>query len=317
MAVIERPATNRWARSSRTRGEVEKQICDAHAPFGEGSQERGNNQCLPDSEPTSIQPRDRHRWRRPNDSAPTNEEAQLRLLSLSQSTGAVREKEDDGNAVAQALAAGLCPRSKLSLTGSARLLQSPELARDFTSVLEGGAHHLRGIFCEKGDLKFFGRLLAEIEDSGLWRSRGQRHEWSIAPEGGQRTTGRMKGEDLQTLEKLPAHRHVLEHLAVLFNAEPLSWWINLYPSGRDTKNFHKDNFGQGITIGASFGATRDLSFRHDTCGDEFAFPQQNGDVFAFREGVNKAFLHGMHPLPRSAPDPGPRISVIMMARPRS
>lgn len=319
MPPVEVPAANRWARSLRVRGVTQTQICesDLPAPIAEEFREGGSDPCHADSEVAGPQPRDRRRWRRPAGGAPTDEKTQLRLLDLSLSTGAVRKKDDGANTVAQALAAGLCPRSKLSLTGSARLLQAPELARDFASVLEGGAHHLRGVFCEKGELKLFGKLLAEIKDSGLWRSRGQWHEWSIAPEAGQRTTGRMRGEDLQTLEKLPAHRHVLEHLAVLFNAEPLSWWINLYPQGRDMKNFHKDNFGQGITIGASFGATRDLSFRHDSCGDEFAFPQENGDVFAFREGVNRAFLHGMHPLPKSVPDPGPRISVIMMARPRS
>merc|ERR1712117_856642 len=109
-------------------------------------------------------------------------------------------------------------------------------------------------------------------------------------------------------------RYVLEHLAGLFDARPLAWWINLYPTGRDAKNFHKDNFGQNITIGASFGATRNLTFRHAATRDEFHFPQENGDVFAFREKVNSAFLHGMHPLRSNEPELGLRISVIVMGR---
>merc|ERR1712228_115784 len=116
--------------------------------------------------------------------------------------------------------------------------------------------------------------------------------------------------------KLPTHSYVLQHLIGVFNVKPLSWWINVYPTGRDAKNFHKDNFGQNITIGASFGATRNLTFRHAETRDEFHFPQENGDVFAFREGVNSTFLHGMHPLKSNALDPGPRISVIMMGRAR-
>lgn len=200
------------------------------------------------------------------------------------------------------------------------MLQNPDLARDFTSVLVGGAHHLKHIFCDPDDRSLFGKLKAEIEDTDLWRQRNiDRYEKTIAPEGGQRTTGRITGEDAVTLERLPTHKFVLEHLVTLFNAKLLSWWINLYPTGRDAKNFHKDNFGQNITIGASFGATRDLTFRHAETREEFHFPQVNGDVFAFREDVNNTFLHGMYPLKESDPDPGPRISVIIMGRayPRS
>mmetsp|Transcript_1959 Transcript_1959/g.3975 ORF Transcript_1959/g.3975 Transcript_1959/m.3975 type:complete len:204 (+) Transcript_1959:408-1019(+) len=183
----------------------------------------------------------------------------------------------------------------MSLMSSARLLQAPDLASDFASVLQGGAHHLKSIFCGADDRQLFERLRAELEGSGLWRSRNlDKYEWTIAPEGGQRSTGRINGEDALKLAQLPAHRFVLERLAGLFDARPLSWWINLYPTGRDAKNFHKDNFGQNITIGASFGATRNLTFRHGISGDEFHFPQENGDVFAFREKVNSAFLHGMN-----------------------
>eukprot|EP00928_Gymnodinium_smaydae_P008082 TRINITY_DN12917_c0_g1_i1.p1 TRINITY_DN12917_c0_g1~~TRINITY_DN12917_c0_g1_i1.p1 ORF type:complete len:243 (-),score=54.20 TRINITY_DN12917_c0_g1_i1:390-1118(-) len=154
------------------------------------------------------------------------------------SNGSLFRRED---VAADAAIAGLCPRSKLSLLSSARLLQTPDLAGDLVCVLRGGAHHLKGVFCEANDLELFGRLKAEIEDSGFWRSRGlDRFERTIAPEGGQRSTGRIHGEDALVLAKLPAHRYVLEHLAGLFDATPLSWWINLYPTGRDAKNFHKD-----------------------------------------------------------------------------
>lgn len=228
----------------------------------------------------------------------------------------------DENMVALAVSRGMCQRSKLSLASPIRLLQMPQLTRDFATVLEGGAHHLKSIFCPADDRALFLKLKAEIEDTGLWRKRalkgrsGDSYEHTIAPETAQRSTSRINGEDALTLEKLPAHKYVLEHLTGLFNAETLSWWINLYPSGRDRKSFHKDNFGQNITIGASFGAARNLSFRHTESRDEFHFPQDNGDVFAFREGVNDAFLHGIHPLSKDQPDPGPRISVIIMGRTR-
>eukprot|EP00746_Dinoflagellata_sp_MGD_P013289 gnl/MRDRNA2_/MRDRNA2_128647_c0_seq1.p1 gnl/MRDRNA2_/MRDRNA2_128647_c0~~gnl/MRDRNA2_/MRDRNA2_128647_c0_seq1.p1 ORF type:complete len:389 (+),score=66.60 gnl/MRDRNA2_/MRDRNA2_128647_c0_seq1:58-1224(+) len=258
----------------------------------------------------ALLPRDRLRWKRQGDSRKTGPKEFRPML---------QENDTMSESATSCAIQGLCPKSKLSFSGSARLLQAPSLANDFASVLQGGAHHLKAIFCPADERKLFEQLRAEIQDSGLWRSRwGSKgkdsYEWTIAPEGGQRSTGRITGEDAVTLAKLPAHSHVLERLASLFNVVPLSWWINLYPGGRDGKNFHKDNFGQNITIGASFGATRNLTFRHGTSRDEFHFPQENGDVFAFRERVNNAFLHGMHPLRRDETDPGPRISVIMMGR---
>jgi len=250
----------------------------------------------------------RHRWRRPHQA---DNLAQRRPRDLHRG-----HADEDKDAVALALE-GLCPRAKLSLSNPARMLIMPELAHDFNSVLEGGAHHLKSIFCAAGDCKLFEQLREEIEDSGYWRSRGlDKYERTIAPEGGLRSTGRISGEDAVTLARLPAHSYVLDRLTGLFNSRALSWWINLYPTGSDSKNFHKDNFGQNITIGASFGATRSLTFRHGRTGDEFHFPQENGDVFAFREKVNNVFLHGMHPLRTRDPDPGPRISVIVMGRAR-
>merc|ERR1712151_58280 len=68
-----------------------------------------------------------------------------------------------------------------------------------------------------------------------------------------------------------------------------------------------------VTVGASFGAPRELRFRHLQTELEFSFPQGNGDVFAFTEPVNSAFQHCV---PRSTPAAaaGPRISVILWGR---
>ncbi|CAK0909906.1 unnamed protein product [Prorocentrum cordatum] len=64
--------------------------------------------------------------------------------------------------------------------------------------------------------------------------------------------------------------------------------VNLYADGADWTDFHRDNYrpegnrmkAQGgeanahnATIGASFGAQRELRFRHLETGLEFAFPQ--------------------------------------------
>ncbi|CAE8678596.1 unnamed protein product, partial [Polarella glacialis] len=68
-----------------------------------------------------------------------------------------------------------------------------------------------------------------------------------------------------------------------------------------------------VTVGASFGASRDLRFKHLETSLEFGFPQGNGDVFAFTEPVNSAFQHCI-PQCTPAKSVGPRISVILWGR---
>ena len=67
-------------------------------------------------------------------------------------------------------------------------------------------------------------------------------------------------------------------------------------------------------MGASFGASRNLAILHEKTEQEFTFPQNNGDVFAFTSNVNKKFLHG---IPKSKEiDIGPRVSIICWGRRR-
>lgn len=49
---------------------------------------------------------------------------------------------------------------------------------------------------------------------------------------------------------------------------------------------------QDFTMGASFGATRELAFKHVASGQIFSFPQGNGDVFAFTSEVVRAMPGG-------------------------
>ena len=71
--------------------------------------------------------------------------------------------------------------------------------------------------------------------------------------------------------------------------------LNFYRDGADWKPFHHDShaFANGqkedFTMGASFGAARDLAFLHEPSGQRFSFPQNNGDVFAFNSNANAAF----------------------------
>jgi len=226
-----------------------------------------------------------------------------------------------GSHASRAACQGLFPQSRTSSPW--QLLLEDNLARDCqAAVLGGGAQHLRGVFCEALDLRLFERLRDELgRGEGSW-SRGSTgkaaRKWSLPGLNGQGLPAR--GGLLRDLHgrELPVTTSVLRSLCDRFDAECLVWWLNLYEDGRAGRSFHHDcsagDRGRNATIGASFGAMRNLTFRHvEDRRRSFDFLQCNGDVFAFRESVNRTFEHGIHPLRRDEPEVGPRISVIVMS----
>jgi len=123
--------------------------------------------------------------------------------------------------------------------------------------------------------------------------------------------------------------------------DPIRGIINLYRDAQDSTSYHRDQYQSkemNFTCGASFGATREISFlsesdyqrlHHQIVSNnrtsnaasitpnlepqEFTFPQKNGDVFAFSQEVNSRFRHAV---PRSRTAVQPRISLILWARRR-
>ena len=88
-------------------------------------------------------------------------------------------------------------------------------------------------------------------------------------------------------------------------AEKQGTRFNWYKDASDWKPFHADSAAfnpqrarnQNITVGASFGAERELSFLHVGKGTDLAFPQTNGTAFSFGRDVNIRFQHGIRALP--------------------
>jgi len=220
---------------------------------------------------------------------------------------------------------GLFPCSKLASAQS--LITEHGLANSFNKVLQGGARHFRGVFGRSDDLGLFDALRKELgRGEGAW-SRGTkgsaRIKWSIP---GLNGCGLLDGEIVQDLhgEELPAFSFVLRSLADSVNADMLSWWVNIYEEGSVGLGFHHDHqsnnnglrWGRSfdVTAGASFGACRELTFRHSTTSREFGFPQANGDIFAFDTQTDLDFMHGIYKQKESC---GPRISVIIVGKQRS
>lgn len=284
----------------------------------------GGNACAPGAVPISGAPAGAER-----DPIKTLMRSRLGDIVTAASTSPrcpTRQSQDFAGGAAHAAAAaqqGLFPRSRVSSPW--QLLLEHGMARDCReAVLGGGAYHMRGALCAASDLRLFDALRGELgRGVGAW-SRGStgkaKRKWSLPGINGQGLP--IEGSCLQDLQgnDLPITTSILRRLCTSFAAECLVWWVNVYEDGSADRSFHHDcsagDRGRNITIGGSFGAMRDLTFRHsEDRSRSFNFSQWNGDVFAFRESVNSTFEHGILPYRSGqAADVGPRISVIIMGR---
>jgi len=93
--------------------------------------------------------------------------------------------------------------------------------------------------------------------------------------------------------------------------------INLYRGDGDYKPLHHDR-GRAddgtpqVTVGVSFGDTRELSLVHVRTGFVATFPMKNGDVFAFTPEINDTFTHGVPKICFNSPaGSGQRLSLIL------
>ncbi|KAL6072074.1 Fe2OG dioxygenase domain-containing protein [Balamuthia mandrillaris] len=178
------------------------------------------------------------------------------------------------------------------------------LLEDYCSILEGGCIYLPQFLCAAEDYTLLQSLAKELAD-------GEDHSminWSK----------HLKHENPSFSNSFNC---IIQKMADYFDVEVYATRLNFYPDGISWKPFHHDSHaygGQGkredFTMGASFGATRQLVFLHPPSGMTFEFPQVNGDVFAFNSEVNRRFQHG---LPKSKNNVGPRFSVIAWGRRRT
>ena len=112
---------------------------------------------------------------------------------------------------------------------------------------------------------------------------------------------------------------IIDKMSDYFDVEVYHTRLNFYKDNSDWKPLHHDSHAYGnkakredFTMGASFGFERELLIKHDESGEEFRFPQKNGDIFAFTNIVNQKFMHGV---PKSTkPNVGPRFSIIAWGR---
>lgn len=173
-----------------------------------------------------------------------------------------------------------------------------KLSDDVNQIIKGGCTYLPNFFCQSNDYSIFNKLKKEIESEQYKMINWSKHFKHENPE--------ISSTFNEIVKKMGEH----------FKVEILQTRLNYYKDGSDWKCLHKDRhaYGSGkekiredFTIGASFGASRELEFVHDETGNKFNFPQNNGDVFAFDSNINKKFMHGV---PKNWSVKEPRFSII-------
>lgn len=174
------------------------------------------------------------------------------------------------------------------------------------------AFFLPAFLCAHDDFSLFEVLKGELphgKDFSDWH--GGRH-LGLQFDG---TTARHDGEDAP-----PALKATVARLEKTFGIKASASRLNLYRSNKDYKPFHCDR-GRGddgtpqVTVGASFGATRELTMMHIRSGVTATFPQRNGDVFSFTPELNSTFMHGVPKVgfgsPSEVEGDVPRLSLIL------
>lgn len=173
------------------------------------------------------------------------------------------------------------------------------------------AFMIPGFFGADGDMTWFHRLSSELPEGKDFC------DWN----GGRHLGCQFEGEGARHKESPSALRAAVQMLEEAFGIEASASRLNMYRDFGDFKTMHHDR-GQDkngvpqVTVGASFGATRELTFLHPQTGLTQSFPQRNGDVFAFTPELNMVFMHGIPKVPQAEIDRVPasdqrRLSLIL------
>ncbi|CAE8638912.1 unnamed protein product, partial [Polarella glacialis] len=166
-------------------------------------------------------------------------------------------------------------------------------------------------FCTRDDWQVYYDLLREMRDC---QAAGEaRSEWQSWHEGAHLLS--------QNPEGSATYQRILDRICEYFSILPgtRGTRFNWYRDGADWKPFHHDSAAfnadrakrQNCTVGISFGASRELAFRHSTTGELIYFPQTNGMLFFFGRDVNLRYQHGINALPAERQDGKGRISIIL------
>lgn len=188
-------------------------------------------------------------------------------------------------------------------------------------------------FCKEDDWSLYYQLIEEMRASQSAKEKNS--EWISWHEGAHLISKNPTG--------CPAFQSIQDRIAAYFEIEQKSVGtrFNWYTNSNDWKvsqriigciqclsnltffycyqPFHHDSAAfnpqrarnQNITVGVSFGATRELAFLNAKSGEKIYFPQTNGMLFSFGRDVNILWKHGINALSEENKDEKGRVSIIL------
>lgn len=166
-------------------------------------------------------------------------------------------------------------------------------------------------FCAEDDWTIYYKLIEEVR--ALQESQVRDSDWISWAEGAHLITKNTQGS--------PTAEMLFKKICDYMDIDPAtaSTRFNWYRDSSDWKPFHHDSAAfnaerarkQNITVGISFGSTRELAFLHADNKTKIYFPQTNGMLFAFGRDVNIRWKHGINALPESEQDGLGRVSIIL------
>lgn len=192
--------------------------------------------------------------------------------------------------------------------GSAEMRYSKRLSHDDVVIVPN-------FYCQEDDWHVYYDLIREMREA---QSQDlQDSQWKSWHEGAHLLSPNPEGSQ--------TYRAVVSRMCQYFSITgTLGTRFNWYRDGSDWKPFHHDSAAfnvkrarnQNCTVGISFGASRELAFKHAKSGDLVYFPQANGMLFFFGRDVNIRWQHGINALPEDLQGCKGRISIILWGNAR-
>jgi hypothetical protein len=149
------------------------------------------------------------------------------------------------------------------------------------------------------------KLLCDDDDHEIFHRLREGTPWPDIP--------RLRGSHYNVYNpRSDLYDSIISRICSYFRIQPRNSCINLYPDGAFWRPFHRDRYqdGESVTILASFGATRILTFKDMVTNCCVNIPLKNGMVVSFSEGINNRFVHGIQPLNDARHSAG-RISISL------
>jgi hypothetical protein len=170
------------------------------------------------------------------------------------------------------------------------------------------------LFCKEEDLSIHQKLLEEMETCGVESDK----LWKLW----HGDTHMIADDSTRFKERCPTFMRILDKISKYFDMDIKATRFNLYRDDKDWKPYHFDASAikpekskiQNITVGVSFGRTRDIAFEDALEGKGhrriISLPMSNGYTYAFCKDINVNWRHGVPPIPQDKQTNQSRISII-------